>query len=486
MKTILRGRGWPAALAASLAACSQMPAATPIDLAAPTAYKETDAAWKPAQPAEVDARGEWWKVFGDAELNRLESQALLANQDLQVAAARVEEARGWLQAAEGEAGPRLDAGFGATRQKESPDSQRLPAGSQGPTQTLWRAGLSASYEVDLFGRVEAQRTSAQADERRSEALLRSVQLALQADVAQTYFHCRAQGEEWRKVSQAEQLREQAWRLAQKRRAAGEVSELDEARARTELSLARQERLALEAARAADEHKLAVLVGQSPESFALQAPSARPAAPEIPAGLPSDLLERRPDIAAAEQAMAAANARVGVARAAFFPSLSLTGAGGFESGGLGELMKWSSRTFVLGPLAGTALTLPLLDGGGRRGELTAAQAQYREQAAHYRQQVLNAFREVEDGLADVRSATRQLAEQDAAMAAARRAASLSRRQYQEGLVSYLEVIEAERTALEAERMQARLEGGRSEALVGLIRALGGGWGKPGTLPAPDHA
>jgi multidrug efflux system outer membrane protein len=196
---------------------------------------------------------------------------------------------------------------------------------------------------------------------------------------------------------------------------------------------------------------------------------------IPAGLPSSLLERRPDIAAAERAMAAANARIGVAKAAFFPSLTLTGTGGFESATLGDLFKWSSRAFLLGPLAGTALNIPIFDGGRRKGNLANARAVYEEDVADYRQQVLVAFREVEDNLSDMRILEAQIRTQNQAVEASLRAADLSRVQYAEGAVNYLDVIDAERTVLQARRAAIQLQGIQAASTVNLIRALGGGWG-----------
>ena len=203
---------------------------------------------------------------------------------------------------------------------------------------------------------------------------------------------------------------------------------------------------------------------------------------IPPGLPSSLLERRPDIAAAERSMAAANARIGVAKAAFFPSLILTGTGGFESATLGDLFKWSSRAFLLGPLAGTALNIPLFDGGRRTGNLANARAVYEEDVADYRQQVLVAFREVEDNLSDMRILESQTQTQDEAVKASQRAADLSHVQYNECAVNYLDVIDAERTVLQVRRTAVQLQGVQAASAVNLIRALGGGWGDVVPQPA----
>ena len=286
-----------------------------------------------------------------------------------------------------------------------------------------------AYEADLFGRVSSTADAATADAQQSEALYRSVLLALQADVATTYFLVREQDAEAQLYRQTVQLRTEALQLIQRRYDAGDISELDLARARSELAQAQSEALGIDRRRAAAEHALAVLLGRAPSDFAMPPQPLQKVAVSVPAGLPSTLLERRPDIAAAERAMAAANARVGAAKSAFFPRLDITGAFGYESSELGNLFQWSSRTFLLGPLVGAALSMPIFD--GRRRGLDRARAVYEEDVALYRQTVLNAFREVEDNLANLRILADQTRAQDAAVASAARAAKLSHTQYREG-------------------------------------------------------
>ncbi|WP_061115636.1 MULTISPECIES: efflux transporter outer membrane subunit [unclassified Caballeronia] len=480
-----------------VAGCSLAPTYEKPDVNAPSAYKETpqkplDASeagtWKTAQPSEEMMRGEWWTIFDDAALNDLEKQAQDANQNLKAAAARVKEARAINQTARAGLFPTLDAGFGPTREKLSPASQFLPADGNVPAQTLWRAQASASYEVDLFGRVSNSVQAANADTQQSEALFRSVQLALQADVAQNYFNLRELDAETDVFTRTVQLREEALKLVQRRYTEGDISELDVARAKSELATARSDAMTVQRLRAASEHSLAVLLGKAPAEFSIAANPLKPVTVRVPPGLPSALLERRPDIASAERAMAAANARIGVAKAAFFPSLTLTGSGGFESATLGDLFKWSSRTFLLGPFAGTALNIPIFDGGRRKGNLANARAIYEEDVASYRQQVLVAFREVEDNLSDLRILEDQTATQDDAVKASVRAAQLSRTQYTEGAVNYLDVIDAERTVLQTQRASVQLRGTQAVSTVNLIRALGGGWGdaKPAPVPEPSLA
>lgn len=241
-----------------------------------------------------------------------------------------------------------------------------------------------------------------------------------------------------------------------------------------MAAAQSESYGIARKRAAAEHALAILTGKAPAEFSLPPRPLAPMAIAVPAGLPSALLERRPDIAAAERAMAAANARIGVAQAAFFPRLNLTGAFGYESSELKDLFKWSSRSFIVGPLVGTMLSLPIFDGGARRAGVDFANAAYEEEVATYRQTVLQAFKEVEDNLADLRMIGEQARKQDEAVNAAARTARLSHIRYREGSVSYLNVIDADRSVLEQRRAAVRLVGQYARSTVNLIRALGGGW------------
>lgn len=470
-----------------LAGCAVGPEYQRPTVATPEAYKEAQTAphlsehesgsWQAAQPAEQMMRGEWWKLFGDETLNALELQAQQANQTLQAAAARLKQARALLGDARSALFPTVDAGFGPTRQRPSPASQGFSDSADSQASTLWRAQATVSYEADLFGRVASTVDAATADAQQSEALYRSVLLALQADVAQAYFHVRELDAGLRLYRQTVALREETLRLVERRYDAGDISELDVARARSELESARAETQGFERRRATAEHALAVLLGQAPSEFSLPEQPLTRIAVDIPAGLPSTLLERRPDIAAAERAMAAANARIGAAQAAFFPRLNLTGGAGFESSELGNLFEWSTRTFLLGPLVGAALSLPIFDGGRRQAGVDRTRAAYEEDVANYRQTVLNAFREVEDNLANLRILSGQIASQDAALQASQRAARISHTQYNEGSISYLDVIESDRTVLTQQRVSVQLDGERARSAVNLVRALGGGWDTP---------
>ncbi len=462
-----------------LAACSVAPIYQKPAVPIPAAFKEAIPAseagsWKTAEPSDALARGEWWVIFNDPRLNALQDQALEANQSLRAGFARLMQARAAARVREADRSPSVDIGAGPNRQRPSPASQGLPANADTSARTLWRAQASASYEVDLFGRVANAVSAAQADVEQSEALYRSLLLAIQADIAQHYFAMRAFDAEIALLDETVRLREDALKLVDRRFQAGETSELDVARARTELSVTRAEGIGLTKRRAELEHALAVLAGKAPAELSLaSAPLAfQPIA--IPAGLPSALLERRPDIAAAERAMAATNARIGVARAASFPRLSLTGALGFESTDIGDLFRWTTRTWLLGPLLGTALSMPLIDGGRNKALEAAASAQYDEAVADYRQSVLVAFREVEDSLAGLRILSEQAKEQAQSIGSAERAAQLSSTRYRNGYVNYLEVIDAERSVLATRRSATQIERERALATVALIRVLGGSW------------
>lgn len=468
------------ALVLLLAGCAVGPKYQRPAADVPKAFKEAalspEAAqrWKAAQPSDDIARGKWWAVFNDPELDALQEQALAANQDLKAAAARVTQARALQSGARSEFFPTLDAGFGPTRQRASNAAQGLPADAPNSPATLWRAQAGLSYEVDLFGRIASDVDAATADAQQSAALFHSVQLALQADVAQGYFLIRRLDAEQELYRGTVQLRGKTLDLVQRRYAEGDISELDVARAKSELASAQSESLGVARLRAAAEHALAILLGKTPAEFSIAPRPLQRVAVGIPAGLPSSLLERRPDIAAAERAMAAANARIGAAQAAFFPRLNITGALGYESSQLGDLFQWSSRSFLLGPLVGTMLSLPIFDGGQRQAGLDRARARYEEDVARYRQTVLSAFREVEDGLSSLRILGEQSQVQDAAVMSAARAAELAQIQYREGSVSYLDVIDADRMVLQQRRTAVQLDGQRAHAAVDLIRAIGGGW------------
>ncbi len=465
-----------------LAACGSLPAFQAPQADVPQQWSQTATQeqaedrgmWKAARPADHEARGAWWRIFNDPELDALQERAAAANQQLQAGAARLQQARTLIDSALSAGRPQASAGFGPTRQRPSPAAAGLPAEANTQPRTLWRAQADLAWEIDLFGRIGQSAQAASFSAQQSAALLQSLQLAVQADVASAWFTLReldALSELYRRTVQ---LREDGLRLVQRRYDEGDISELDVARARTELASARAELIDLGRRRLEAEHALAVLAGESASSFHVKPRPLERLALEVPAGLPSEVLQRRFDVAAAERAVAAAHAQLGVAQSAWFPSLRLNGTAGFEAAELGDLGKWASRSFLLGPLVGTMLSTPLFDGGARQAQERRAGAALDETVANYRQVVLQAFQEVEDGLAQVRLIGEQVQVQDEAVAASRLAARLSQVQYREGSVSQLTVIDADRSVLAQQRLSVQLDAQRIRSTIRLIRALGGSW------------
>jgi multidrug efflux system outer membrane protein len=315
-------------------------------------------------------------------------------------------------------------------------------------------------------------SAARSDAATLDANYRSVLLALQADVAQTYFRLRALDAELDTVAQTVRLREESVKVTQRRFDLGDIGEFDLSRARTELATARAEAIGLQRQRATAEHALAVLLGK-PASHYVAGKSPLLGAttlPAIPAGLPSSLLERRPDINAAQRAMEASNARIGVARGAMFPALTISAAGGGVGGAMSEVFKWSSRSWVLGLLT----SMPIIDGGRNRANVERSEAVLEESVGSYRQSVLTAFAEVEDNLAGLRILAGQAEQIDAALLSARRSADLAQKLYDAGRSSYLELLDAQRNLAAVERTAVQLRGNRAVTTVALIRSLGGGW------------
>jgi multidrug efflux system outer membrane protein len=465
-------------VAALLTACAAPQLAQP-QVEVPPAFKEArvetapdGSRWKPAQPAEQQERGQWWLAFHDADLDQLIDQAARNNQSLAGAVARVKQARALAGIAEADRVPQVGVSAGARRARSAPLELGLPAGSPTAPDSIYSARLSASYEADLFGRVSANVAAARGDAAGAEASYRSVLLALQADVAQTYFRLRATDAELDTLARTVQLREQAVRISQSRFDNGDIGEFDLARAKTELSTTRAEAVGLQRQRASLEHALAVLLGKPAGSFtAPRSPLTDVALlPAIPAGLPSALLERRPDIVAAQRAMEAANARIGVARAAMFPALTLDASAGGVGTSFSDVFRWSSRSWLLGAL----MSMPLIDGGRNSANVSRSEALLAEAVASYRQSVLGAFAEVEDNLAGLRVLAEQAGEIDRALQSARRAADLAQKLYDAGRSSYLDLLDAQRNLTVVERSAVQLRGNRSIATVALIRALGGSW------------
>lgn len=464
-----------------LAGCSTTPTFEPVaPPAAPLAFKELDGLWAALRPAEAQARGEWWKSFADPLLDDLVARADRNNTSIQLAAARLAQARALLRSIDADRLPQLGLNGGANRQSASPALGTTAAGN------VFNAGLGASYEPDLFSRLAGASNAAA-----REALVQSTPLLVQSDVAQTYFGLRALDAERALVRQTVVAYRDTLHLTERRHAAGDVAELDLARVRTEVASTESQALALDRRRAELEHALAVLLGELPSALTLTERLADKAGrtggndgtegndrsgalPQVPPGVPSTVLARRPDVAAAQrttQAAQAAQARVGIAQAAWFPDVSLTASGGFASADLGDLFKWSARAWGVGAL----LSLPIFDGGRREAGVQSANAQWDAAAAGYRGQVLVAFRDVEDQLSSLRLLADQATAQAQAVDSASRATVFSTSRYRNGYVSQLELLDARRSELANRRQALQVRSAQYQSTIGLTRALGGGWG-----------
>jgi multidrug efflux system outer membrane protein len=426
--------------------------------------------WKTAEPSAHLPRGAWWQIFDEAELNRLETLAATENQDLAAAVARLEESRANLGVAKADFYPQLSVNPEITRQRTSAHAPLLAPNGTAHTYNTFTTPLNLSWELDLWGRVRREVQSARANFIASADDLESARLALQAEVASDYFSLRELDEERRVVADTIETFRRSLDLTQNRRKGGIVSDLDVSQAETQLRSTEAELPAIDLQRARVLHALAALCGRSAIDFQLATGPLTNAIPDVPATLPSELLERRPDIASAERRMASANAQVGVAVSAFYPRVFLSGFAGFQSIGADTLFDWPSRVWSLGP----SVTLPIFTGGRNRSQLAGARAVFDETVANYRQTVLSAFQEVEDELAAQQLLATQLDAQSAALAASRHTLEIANNRYKAGVVTYLEVATAQNSELQNERLFVQLEGQRLNAEVGLIKSVGGGW------------
>lgn len=429
--------------------------------------------WKLGVPMDDIAKGTWWTVFGDESLDRLQARAAGANLKLQAALARVDQARALAGYASAAQLPILEvaADFGRSAvSRHRPDQPDKVANNRGYTASRFRVPLQAAYEVDLWGRLRAQTEAARARYEASVAAYHTMQLSVQAELAQTYFNLRAADEELSIIALNLELRQRARDLIRIRQRGGLASDLDVERIEAEVAATQAESWAAARRRRELEHALAVLVGTAPENFTLTETHYDPRPPAIPAGLPADLLQRRPDVAEAERALAARNAELGIAETAWFPSIKLTGAYGYESSHLADLLRPESMIWTL---AGS-LVQPLFEGGRHRANRERARAAHAESFALYRERLLVAFQEVENALGGLRLLSYQQDSLQRAVDAARKAEALASARYKAGLVAVLDVIDAQRTHLQAQRNLLGVRTQQMLASVGLIRALGGGW------------
>jgi NodT family efflux transporter outer membrane factor (OMF) lipoprotein len=452
-----------------LTGCSVGPKyAKPIAPASPE-YKELPQNWKTAQPGDQIAKGKWWEIFHDDQLNALEERINVSNQTLKAAQAQFEQARAAVRINRSFQFPTVTGGVGVTRNRLS---RNRPNGRLSPTNnyTDLQLPVDASYEADVWGRVrktvEAARASAQA----SAADLENVKLSLHAELASDYFQLRALDSEEELLSSTVAAYQKALELTQSRYSGGIASQVDVAQAQTQLQTTQAQAIDLGVQRAQLEHAIAVLIGQPASTFTLAPATVNLKPPVIPTALPSELLERRPDISGNERRMAAANARVGIARVAYFPMITLSGTGGFESTSITSWFNGPSGFFSVGASA----LQTLFDAGRRRAISDQAKAAFNESVANYQESVLGAFAEVEDNLAALRLLEGEAKTQDAAVVSAQRSLEFSNNRYKGGVATYLEVITAQSIALSDQRVAVEIAGRRMTAAVSLIKALGGGW------------
>ena len=434
--------------------------------------------WKTAEPAAQLPRGAWWQIFTDAELNRLETLAVSNNQQIALALANFDQARALVKVAQASLLPQVSANPSITRQRTSANASAGGNNATSRTYNLFSVSADASWELDVFGRIRRQTESARAQFAASQEDLESLKLSVQAEVAIDYFTLRALDAQSDFLGQTVVAYARALALTQTRRQSGVADGLDVAQAETQLKSTRAQIPAVDLQRAQTRHALAVLCGQTATTFALTPVTAGPAnPPAIPLSVPSEWLESRPDISAAERRMAAANANIGVAKAAFYPRILLNGSGGFLSVSASSLFTAPSQLWAVGP----TLQLPLFTGGANRAQLASARAAYQGSVATYRQAVLTAFQEVEDQLAAQWLLARQLDEETSALESARRALAIANDRYKAGVEQYLDVIVAQATELSHEQTVILLRGQRLATSVALIKALGASQ----NLAAPSH-
>ena len=444
----------------------------------PATYKEAGD-WKTAQPNDQNLGGTWWEIFQDPQLNNLEEQVNVSNQNLKAAEAVYTQSRALLRYDRAAFYPAINGGAAATRNRIS--NNRPPSlSTDGVTYSDYQIPLELSYEVDVWGRVrktvEAQRGQAQA----SAADLATVNLSLHAQLALFYFQARSLDAQEQLLNSTVEQYQQALELTESRFKGGVASEVEVQQASTQLETTRAQAIDVGVLRSQFEHAIATLIGKPPASFTLAALPLTAPPPAIPAQLPSELLERRPDIAAAERRMASANAQIGVAKAAYYPVLSLNAAGGFESGVITTLLSGPSIFWS----AGASAAAPIFDAGRRRANLDQAQAAYDETVANYRQTVLTGFQQVEDNLAGLRILEKEAATQQRAVIASQKYLELALTRYRGGITSYLEVTTAQSAALVDEVTAVNILGRRLNSAVLLIQALGGGWDRSALPERPE--
>ena len=464
---------WPVLLAAiGISAgmgCTVGPKYQRASVPSPPAWK-TEGPWREAAPKDAIAKGAWWEVFHEDELSRYEQQLLTANQSLLAARDRLNEARSLARVASAGLFPTVSVDPSAARTRFSGNRPLALTANAPSTQSLYQIPFALNYEVDLFGRVRKNLEASNASLQGTSADLQNVQLVLTAELAADYFTLRELDSEIQVVQESIDIEQKGLVLVNQRHEGGVASGLDLAQQQTLLDSTVTQLYLLQQQRAQNEHAIAVLIGQPASTFSVPVAPLKTIPPAIPLGMPSDLLERRPDVATAERTMAQQNALVGVAKTSFYPQLTISGGGGFESTSLSSLVNAPSAFWSLG----ADLLQPIVNGGRNRANLAAQKAVYDESVANYRESVLTAFQQVEDGLSSLNTLSQAAQTQTAAVKDARRALDIANDRYTGGLTTFLDVITSQTLLLNNERLSTQLLGQQMVASVFLVKALGGGW------------
>jgi len=464
--------------ASALFGCSSAPSYKTPEVPAPSAYKGDTAIWQPAQPADGRPRGDWWRAYNDATLNDLVSRLDKANADLAVALAHFDQATAFADQARASYFPTVSAGAYVTHNKQSA-TRPLRSSTQPTYYSDSFAGVSASYEVDLWGHVRNQVDAGEAGAQAAAAEFESVHLSLRAELVNDYLALRMLDAQSKLMESEIEAYAKALELTVNRFQGGIDSGLDVSRARAQLETAQAKLADITASRAIYEHAIATLVGESASAFSIAPAVVDIQLPAVPIGMPSTLLQRRPDIAAAERRLAEANARIGVAKAAYFPAVNLAAAGGYETSANADWLTAPNLFWSVGP----NVLLTIFDAGRRKAVVAQAEASFNVAGAQYRSTVLHAFQEVEDNLSLLSSLTEESTSLNEAIADSRHALDIAMNRYREGLASYLEVVTAQTAEQQVQLDELNLRRRRLQASVNLIRALGGGWDQA-HAQAPD--
>jgi NodT family efflux transporter outer membrane factor (OMF) lipoprotein len=453
---------------ATLAACSLAPRYKVPDVPVTQAY-QTQGPWTTATPSDQLDRAGWWKLYHEPQLDELEQRLVANNHDLRAAYFHYVQSQAYVKEVSSQEYPQISTVDSLQRARISDTRPLTPPGAPSDYNST-TLGLQASYEVDLWGRVRDSVAASKDENEATKADLASTQLSLEVELARSYLDLRGYDQQIKLLQDTTGAYQKALQLTQNRHDGGVASDLDVTRAKTQLSSTQSELTQVQAKRAVLVHAIAVLVGASASDFQI-APDTDPVAlPVIPVGVPSDLLQRRPDVAAAERRVAAANQKIGVARSAYFPTLTLNAQGGLQSSSYASLLSLPSAYWTLGP----SLAMYLFDGGKRRAQVASAKAATSEAGEQYRSVVLAAFKQVEDNLTLLNDLGTATAQQQDAADAADQSVNLALSRYRRGAVSYLDVVEAQSAALETQRSVIEIRTRQLDANVDLIRALGGGW------------